>query len=213
MAKKNKEIDPVPSAPVTTPALLYKSSMVVLTNLIPLYGVWHLGWSSFILILLFIVEAAVVFLMDLIKRPWVSKKYSKALFFEFVFIVFFGTGAVLIFGRDEGAMDLVETARSAFQAAKALPLWPVAGIFVMHLIRTGEELIAASVFRGGRGKPLYFGGGGWMLLLFFLVMTAPFIADKSPNPMAGLVAVIVIKTLGELFGVWAQRISKSANLN
>jgi len=55
--------------------------------------------------------------------------------------------------------------------------------------------------------PLY---GVWRLVAaaFFLVMTPPFIADKSPNPMAGLIAVIVLKTLGELFGVWAARIAK-----
>ncbi len=191
------------------PVLLYRSGMVLLTNLIPLYGVWRLGWSSFILILLFIIEGAIVFIMDLVKRRWVTtKEKEKILFFEFVFITFFGFFAILIFGRDEAAMDLIETTRSSFKAAKALPLWPVLGILLGRLLRTGEELLQAGVLHGGEGKPLYFNGGGWMLLLFFLVMTAPFIADKSPNPVAGLIAVIVLKTLGELFGVWAARIAK-----
>lgn len=200
---------PVPAPPAALPALLYRSFMVILTNLIPLYGVWRLGWSSFILIMLFIIEGAIVFIMDLIKRPWVKvKEQKKILFFEFVFITFFGFFAVLIFGRDEAAMDLVETTRSALTAASALPLWPVLGILCGRLLRTGEELLQAGIFQGGKSRPLYFNGGGWMLLLFFLVMTAPFIADKSPNPAAGLIAVIVIKTLGELFGVWAARIAR-----
>ncbi|HOZ22755.1 MAG TPA: DUF6498-containing protein, partial [bacterium] len=91
------------------PVLFYRSSMVLLTNLIPLYGVWRLGWSSFILILLFIIEGAIVFIMDLVKRRWVTtKEKEKVLFFEFVFITFFGFFAILIFGRDEAAMDLIE---------------------------------------------------------------------------------------------------------
>ena len=47
-----------------------------------------------------------------------------------------------------------------------------------------------------------------MLLVFFLVMLAPFIADRSPNPMAGLIAIIVLKTLGEVAMLWTQRITK-----
>ena len=46
-----------------------------------------------------------------------------------------------------------------------------------------------------------------MLQLFLLVMLAPFIADKSPNPMAGLAAVIALKTMGEVSVVWIQRMS------
>ncbi|HOT95739.1 MAG TPA: DUF6498-containing protein [bacterium] len=207
--EKHPDQEPRLAAPLSMPALIYRSCMVLLTNLIPLYGVWRLGWSSFILILLFIIEGAIVFLMDLVKRPWVKvKEKKKILFFEFVFITFFGFFAILIFGRDEAAMDLIETTRSAFGSARALPLWPVLGILSGRLLRTGEELLQAGLFRSGKGQTLYFSGGGWMLLLFFLVMTAPFIADKSPNPMAGLIAVIVLKTLGEFFGVWAARIVK-----
>lgn len=209
MQKIKKGLQPIRLIEHSTPVLLYRSCMVLLTNLIPLYGVWRLGWSSFILILLFIIEGAIVFIMDLVKRRWVTtKEKGKVLFFEFVFITFFGFFAILIFGRDEAAMDLIETTRSSFKAAKALPLWPVLGILLGRILRTGEELMQAGVLHGGEGKPIYFDGGGWMLLLFFLVMTAPFIADKSPNPMAGLIAVIILKTLGELFGVWAAWIAK-----
>jgi len=204
-----KNIDPVETMQLSTPALISRTVTVMLTNLIPLYGVWHHGWNSFNLIVLFVVEGVVVFLMDLLKRPFMKiKDESKILFFEFVFIFFFGFFAILIFGRDEDSTDLVMTIRTSFQAARALPLWPVLAILLMRLLRTGEELLAAGVFPGRGRQTLYFNGGGWMLLLFFLVMTAPFIADKSPNPMAGLIAVIVIKTLGEIFAVWAHRIAK-----
>jgi len=41
--------------------------------------------------MLFIVEAVIVFFTDLIKRPFIkSAQQNKVLFFEFVFIFFFG---------------------------------------------------------------------------------------------------------------------------
>ena len=78
----------------------------------------------------------------------------------------------------------------------------------MRLSRTIHELMASGVLGGGSRHPLFYSGAGWVLLLFFLVMIAPFIADKSPNPMAGLIGIIVLKTLAEVFILWAQRIPK-----
>ena len=208
MAKKT--IDPMQAMTQSVPALLSKSVTVLLTNAVPLFGVYHYGWSSFTLILLFISEGIIVFFTDLIKKPFIrSKEQNKVLFFEFVFIFFFGFFAILIFGRDENSADLLQTIRSSFQAAGSLPLWSVAGILVMRLVRTVQELLEAGVFTGRARQKLYFNGGGWMLLLFFLCMAAPFIADKSPNPVAGLIAVIVLKSAGELFALWAQRIDKA----
>ncbi len=207
MANTTGEIVQVQSPPLSIPALLYRSFMVIMTNLIPLYGVLRLGWSSFLVILLFIIEGVVVLIMDLIKRPYVtSKERGKVLFFEIVFIIFFGFFAILIFGRSEDSTELPETIRTAFQAASELPFWPIIGILVMRLFRTGQELVEAGIFYDSSKKPIYFSGGSWMLLLFFLVMTGPLIADKSPNPMGGLVAIIALKVLGEVFAIWAHRI-------
>jgi len=210
MAKQKSAVHLPDPVQLSIPALCWRSLTVMMTNLIPFYSVWQYGWSSFTLILLFIAEAVIVFLMDLIKRPYMKQKeHQKVLFFEFVFIFFFGFFAILIFGREDSSTDLLMTIRSSFQAVKSLPLWTVAGILVLRLIRTLQELLEAGAFSGSRRGPLYYVGGAWMLLLFFLCMTAPFIADRSANPTGGLVAIIVLKTLGELFGVWAQRIDRA----
>ena len=186
-----------------------QSLTIIITNMIPLYKVWYHGWGSFKLILLFIAEGAIIVLMDSIKSFFIPKNMQKGvLVFEFVFLFFFGFLTILIFGRDESSSDLLETIHSSFQAAKVIEFGPVVGILMMRLSRTIQELMASGVFGGSSRKPLFYSGGGWMLLLFFLVMTAPFIADKSPNPMTGLIAIIVLKTLGEVFMLWAQRISK-----
>jgi hypothetical protein len=158
---------------------------------------------------LFIAEGAIVVLMDSIKRFFIPKNMQKGvLVFEFVFLFFFGFFTILIFGRNVRSSDLLETIRSSFQAAKVIEFRPVVGILVMRLSRTIQELMASGVFGSGSRQPLVYNGGGWMLQLFFLVMIAPFIADKSPNPTAGLIAIIVFKTVGEVFILWARRITK-----
>ncbi len=187
---------------------LFQSVMIIITNMIPLYNVWYHGWSSFNLILLFIAEGAIVVLMDSTKHFFMPKdRQEGVLVFEVVFLFFFGFFAILVFGRDKNSSDLLETIQTSFQAAKVIQFWPVVCILVMRLSRTIQELMASGVLGGGR-KPLLYSGGGWVLQLFFLVMLTPFIADKSPNPMAGLIAIIVLKTLGEVSMPWVQRITK-----
>ena len=188
---------------------LSQSLMIIVTNMIPLYNVWYHGWSSFRLILLFVAECAIVVLMDSIKSFFIPKKVQKGvLCIEIVFLFFFGLLTILIFGRDKNSSDLLETIQSSFQAAKVIQFGPVVGILVMRLSRTIHELMASGVLGGGNRQPLFYSGGGWVLMLFFLVMIAPFIADKSPNPMAGLIVIIVLKTLGEVFILWEQRTTK-----
>ena len=182
---------------------------IIITNMVPLYFVRYHGWNSFKLILLFIAEGVTVVLMDSIKHFFIPKNSQKGvLFIEYVFIFFFGFFTILIFGRDESSSDLLETIQSSFRAAKVMQLWPVFGIFVMRLSRTIQELRASGVLGGINRQPLLYSGGGWMFLFFFVVMLAPFIAGNRPNPMGGLIAIIVLKTLGEVFMLWAQRTTK-----
>ena len=188
---------------------LLQSLTIIITNMIPLYYVWYHAWSSFNLILLFLAEGAIVVLMDSIKRFFMPNNAQRGdLVFESVFLFFFGFFTILIFGRDESSSDLLETIQSSFQAAKVIQLRPVFGVLVMRLSRTMQELMASGVVGGGSRQPLLYSGGGWGLQLLVLVMLAPFIANRSPNPMAGLIAIILLKTLGEVSMLWVQRITK-----
>ncbi len=194
--------------PASTASRVLDSLLVASTNLVPLYGVWRHGWNSFLLILLFVVEAVIVLATDAVKtrlRP--PPRAQNILSFEFAFILFFGTFAILMFGRDENSSDLLETTVSAFNAARALPLWSVTGIALMRAVRTVHELREAGALGGHGAAKVQLHGGGWMLLLFFLVMTGPFIADRSPNPTAGLAALVLLKSSGELLEIWGDRIA------
>ena len=76
----------------------------------------------------------------------------------------------------------------------------------MRLVRLGQDLFDSGTFGGKVRRKLQLDGGGWMILLFFAVILAPLIARSKPNPSGGLAALVILKTLGEVFGVWAVRI-------
>jgi hypothetical protein len=183
--------------------------MVMLTNAVPLYGVLKLGWNAFILVLMFILEGVVVLFADTVKVVFgklQTRNTKIVLFFEFMFIFFFGFFALLVFGPadTESFSAKYRLVKSLYAAQIQKPLLTMIGF---RLLRLAQDLIAGGVF-GDRffKRPLELSGGGWMLLLFFAVMLAPFIAKTGPNPLGGLAALVVLKMLGETFGVWAVRI-------
>lgn len=217
--KNPGKINPFPaeSHPQKGPStcdLIGQTVMVLFTNAVPLYGVIRLGWNAFILVLMFILEGIMVFLTDVVKSVSSQSlriKRRGILFFEFVFIFFFGFFAILVFGPSEpGAFAFsykVQLVKSLYATQLRIPLMFMMGF---RLVRLLQDLFAGGVL-GKRffKRSLEFCGGGWMFLLFFAVMLAPLIAKSGPNPFGGLIALVCLKILGEIFGVWAVRIALS----
>jgi hypothetical protein len=204
-------VKPHPPSPDIPPlsTLIGRTLTVILTNMIPLYGVIRLGWNTTALVFLFVLEGIVVYISDFIKfhsgRPVGSKHII--LVFEFVFIFFFGFFAMLVFGPYESLEAAVMDRFRLFGELlfKELPR-PLMGIAFMRLVRLVHDLVDSAAIGGRVRRKLQLDGGGWMFLLFFAAMCAPFIARSGPNPRGGLTALVVLKTLGEVFAVWAVRI-------
>lgn len=206
---------PKPHVPSTWD-LIGQTVMVVLTNAVPIYGVFKLGWHAFILVLMFILEGFVVLFSDAVKvalNKHPKRDTKVILFFEFVFIFFFGFFALVVFGpADMEGISIpakYRLVKSLFAAQLQTPLLFMIGF---RLLRLMKDLIAGGVF-GDRyfKKPLQLSGGGWMLLLFMAVMLTPIIAKSGPNPLAGLAALVALKMLGETFGVWVEKIASKIN--
>jgi hypothetical protein len=193
--------------------LIGQTLVVLLSNAVPVYGVLRLGWDSTALVLLFVLEGVIVLFTDFIRvrtgRCRVDAK--RVLFFEAVFILFFGFFAMLVFGPYE---SLEQAASDGFRLAGEIAARiakPLMLIAFFRLMRLGQDLFASG-FPGRMGKRrLELQGGGWMLLLFFAVMTAPFIAKAGPNPKGGLFVLVLLKALGESLAVWAGTLSTTRN--
>jgi len=193
--------------------LIGQALAVLLSNAVPVYGVLRLGWDSRALVLLFVLEGAIVLLTDFI-RVGTGKCRAPAkrvLFFETVFILFFGFFAMLVFGPYESLEEVVSDGFRLTGAIAARIGKPLMLIAFFRLVRLSQDLFSSGWW-GGRGRRrLELQGGGWMLLLFFAVMTAPFIAKAGPNPKGGLVVLVLLKTLGECFAVWAGTVFEDRN--
>jgi hypothetical protein len=198
--------------------------VVVLSNAVPVVGVLFLGWSAFHLVVLVVAEAVVVLCSDYVKKGLrgsakrVEKNLrgqgEKVLFFETVFILFFGMFALIVYGR--GSAEHASFSASFVPVWRALRgplLWPLAAVTATRILRLAGDLRASGVFGGRSPRPLMLDGGGWMLLLFFAVMLAPFLADAGPNPRNGLFAIVALKTVGECLGaaaIWAADSNRAA---
>ena len=126
---------------------------------------------------------------------------------ECAFILFFGFFAAIVFGPYDSLQSAVD---DGFRIQRTLISGelrtPLAALVFMRLVRLGQDLLDSGAFGGKVRRKLQLDGGGWMILLFFAVILAPLIARSRPNPAGGLAALVILKTLGEVFGVWAVRI-------
>ncbi len=188
--------------------LIFRFISVVLINTVPVYGVVHLGWNSFGLVFLFIMEGVIVLLTDIIKVQFLGKNsYQKnILVIEFVFIFFFGFFAILVYGPYESLENLIADRMQLIKELIVLDLGkPLLIIAFIRLVRLVQDLLNSGVFKGSGKLPLRPEGDYWMLLLFFMVMAAPIAARSGPNPMGGLVVMVVLKIVGELAFIWISR--------
>jgi hypothetical protein len=206
--------------------LIGDSAGVILTNAVPAVGVIYWNWPAFNLVVLYILEGLVVLFFDHLKsalkrragrldttlEPSKSSKSSRPsspglLFFETAFILFFGAFALMVFGpSEEFGAGFVEMGRLLASDLK----YPFLLLLAFRAARFLKDLLGAGVFGGETKRPLALSGGGWMFLLFFAVMLAPLVAGKGPNPRGGLFALVLLKTAGELFAVWAVMIDGKA---
>ncbi len=198
----------------TSASLIRMLLIVVLSNAVPVVGVVFLGWSAFHLVILLVTEAVLVLFLDFIKRGLkgsakrveknLRDQAEKILFFETVFILFFGMFALIVYGRGSADHPSFSASFGAVWLALTGPLrWPLALVAATRIFRLFGDLRSSGVFGGEARRPLALDGGGWMLLLFFSVMLAPFLADAGPNPRNGLFALVALKTIGECIAAWA----------
>jgi hypothetical protein len=208
---KNGEDLEGPSGPEAASllTLIGRTATVLITNAIPLFGVLRLGWNASALVLLFVLEGVVVLIFDYVKRGTgrVFAKQKPVLFFETVFIFFFGFFAAIAFGPYPSLQAAADDGfkligKIIFEELRK----PLMAIVFMRSLRLVHDLADSGVFSGRIRRKLQFDGGGWMLLLFFAVMLAPFVAKSGPNPTGGLAALVCLKALGEGLAVWGERV-------
>ncbi|MBN2010744.1 hypothetical protein JW960_15465 [candidate division KSB1 bacterium] len=196
---------------ISTSTLINRSISVVLTNLVPIYGVVYLGWDSFGLVFLFIMEGVIVLVADAIKVQFLKKEkgFKNNFALEFCFILFFGFFALLVYGPYASLENLISDKLHLIKEIIVGEFrYPLLSIAFFRLIRLVQDLFNYGITNSTKKHPLNLEGGIWSLFLFFAVIVAPFVAKSGPNPFGGLLVFALLKMGGELLYVWISRFTR-----
>ncbi len=190
-----------------------RTLIIVCSNAIAVLGVLFWGWPSFHLIVIFVVEAVIVLCTDTIKAQFIRraeridknlKNPRPILMIEYGFILFYGFFSLLVFSPLAEDFVMSQTFPAVARLVITELRLPIIGIIVFRSYRTVCDLIDSGVFRKRAVRPLTLDGGGWMLLLFFAVMLAVVVSRNGPNPKGGFFTIVILKTIGECIGSWAE---------
>jgi hypothetical protein len=195
---------PLSHAPGSLWDRISRTVAVLAANGIVLYGVLAQDWDKNAVVLLFILEGIVYLLEDAVRVVCAPNKLALkgTFFFEFVFMIFFGFFALLVFGPYESLEAAIgdgfaRVGRLCVEVRLALLV-----ILASHLFHLGRELVTFGIIGRRPRLPLQLHGGAWAFLLFAACMLAPLVARSGPNPMGGLAALVGLKITGELLAVW-----------
>ena len=166
----------------------------VLTNLIPLYGVWSLGWSLFGVFVLYWLETAIIGSATLVRVLVAGlpapreRPVATALFFGAYFGAFWMVHGAFVYGlfRDDTPFDLRPALIAiAVTQVSALVAW------TMSDERRQTTPMGEAIRPMGRVMVLHVTliAGGWWLM-------------DNESPFYGLVLLIVLKTALDVATHW-----------
>jgi hypothetical protein len=182
--------------------------VLILANLIPLYGVAFLGWEVFPVILLFWFENVVVGGYNILKilwaRPtdigrWVGKVFMVP-FFTFhygMFTFVHGIFVLALFGGDamamRGMMDDPGPRMFAEAIAAAGVTWAALALIASHGFSFAYNYIARGEYRQATIENLMKQPYARVVVLHIVLIASGFLIMALGAPVVGLILLIVLK--------------------
>ncbi len=184
------------------------SVVLILANLIPLYGVAFLGWEVFPVILLFWFENVVVGGYNILKiamaRPtdvgrWVGKVFMIP-FFTFhygMFTFVHGIFVLAIFGADAAAMaemmDDPGPGMFADAIAAAGVTWAAIALIASHGFSFASNYLGRGEYRQATIENLMKQPYARVVVLHIMLIASGFLIMALGAPVVGLILLIVLK--------------------
>jgi Family of unknown function (DUF6498) len=178
---------------------------LLVANLVPMYGVFVLGWEVFPLILLFWLENIVIGVVNVLKiltaRPddrmwWVGKAFLIPFFivhyggFTFVHGIFvfalFG-GATPFAPADMSASAVLHTIRSSGV------LWGALALLASHGLSFVTNYLGAGEYRNADPKVLMGQPYARVIVLHLTIIFGGFVMVALGSPRAGLLLLVLLK--------------------
>ena len=179
--------------------------LLIIANLVPLYGVFFLNWQIFPILLLFWIENVMVGLFNALKMicaspsavsSWIAKLFIVP-FFCFHYGMFTLAHGVFVFGFFGGYFEEIEgfpTASTLFQGINDFRLdWAVLALFVSHLLSFAVNYIGKGEYKKAELKELMFQPYSRVVILHVTIIIGAFLVMLSNAPAIVLVVLILLK--------------------
>lgn len=191
-------------------AKYFTGLLIVLINLIPVYGVLNWGWQSFDLIFLYWLENLVIgffmllgilirrypeageIVMSMISIPFTAFHYT-------VFCIFHGIFIAAIFSKLEAGRDPLE----AFYSLVIIEVQSLdvkialVALFIMHFFQWIKDKIDSN-FITEPGK-LIFTSYIRIVITHLTIFICGFFLSSAGNPAIGLLFIVVIKIVSDVY--------------
>lgn len=200
---------------LVTPAAL----ALVLANLVPLIGVFWLGWDAFSLLLLFWLENLIIgffnILRMLVARGGGDHQAAKKIFMIPFFTVHYGgftfAHGVMLFSifadaRNTGLPDIPGLAGMTAALVGELHLgWPLLALCTSHGISFVTNSLLGGEYKSYRVDKLLMRPYGRVIIMHIAVLLGAFLAQATGNSRWALVILVGLKIAVDLRGHLAER--------
>lgn len=188
------------------------SLALVVANLVPLVGVFWLGWDAFSLVLLFWLENVVIGFFNILRMATaqgdgsgsVAKKLFMIPFFTFHYGFFTLAQGVLLFAIFGKAAGLESTQPGeipaiAWQQVVALGLgWTLLTLFASHGVSFLTNTLAAGEYKQAKVDRLMGRPYGRVVIMQFTVLFGGFLAQMTGSNRWALLVLVVAKLVVDL---------------
>ena len=187
---------------------LFRPSVVILilANLVPLYGVAFLGWKVFPLMLLFWVENVIVGIFNVLKmlfcQPEKPEKWAGKLaaipFFCIhygIFTTVHGLFVFLMFGgmmEEDSFFPALSTLTNAIGGFQIT--WGILALFLSHALSFGINYIGKGEYRKSTLNQLMAEPYTRVVVLHVTIILGSFLITILGSPAGGLILLVAIKT-------------------
>ena len=180
---------------------------LVLANLLPLAGVFLLGWSVFPIMLVFWLENIIVGLLNIPRILFAmgpaegqEKAFGRRLFSAVFFVIHYGLftavhGAFVfsLFGEDQYDDPTPQLVWQIIQAQQLY--WAIGALFISHLISLVMNYFLAGEYRSAKVNAMMKQPYNRIVVLHLGIIFGGIVIDILMVPLAGLLVLLTLKII------------------
>jgi hypothetical protein len=197
--------------------------ILVLANLLPIFGVVFLGWKVFPILFLYWAENVIVGLFNVVKMAWASPANGNSIVAKLAIIPFFcfhyglftfvhGVFVVLVFGGLEGEIGEPDLSFILSSLVNTGIILGIITLFISHGLSFGINYLGKKEYNEVKLNTLMSQPYGRVVVLHVIIIFGGFLIAFLGSPEIGLVLLVVLKLGIDILAHLRQHARGSASL-